>query len=70
MAYDKEIVGIVYVFYGINLFFGINMYARIKIKFILFVNIPHLFLVYSGINWANKFYTNFGKSPSRFNSKK
>ena len=60
-------VGIVYVFYGINSFFGINIYAGIKsihpvrtgpIKFILFVNIPRLFLVYSGINRENKFYTN------------
>jgi hypothetical protein len=60
-------VGIVYVFYGINLFFGINIYAGIKsicpvrtgpIKFILFVNIPGLFLVYSGINRENKFYSN------------
>jgi hypothetical protein len=61
-------VGIVHVFYSINLFFGINIYARIKsirpvrtgpIKFILFVNIPHLFSVYSGINRAK----NFGSHP-------
>ncbi len=65
-------VGIVYVFYGINLFFGINIYAGIKsirpvrtgpIKFILFVNIPGLFLVYSGINRENKFYSNNGSHP-------
>ncbi len=57
-------LGIVYVFYGINLFFGIHIYASIKsirpvrtgaIKFVPFVNIPHLFPVYSGINRANKF---------------
>ena len=56
--------GIVYVFYGINLVLGINIYASIKsirpvrtgpIKFILFINIPHLFSVYSGINRANKY---------------
>ena len=60
-------VGIVYVFYGINLFFGINIYAGINffrpvrtgpIKFILFVNIPGLFSVYSGLNRENKFYSN------------
>jgi hypothetical protein len=65
-------VGIVYVFYGINLFFGINIYAGIKsirpvrtgpIKFILFVNIPGLFSVYSGINRENKFYSNNGSHP-------
>ena len=65
-------VGIVYVFYGINLFFGINIYASIKsirpvraglIKFILFVNIRHLFSVYSSINRVNKFYSNFGSHP-------
>jgi hypothetical protein len=65
-------VGIVYVFYGINLFFGINIYAGIKSihpvrpgpkKFILFVNIPGLFSVYSGINRENKFYTNNGSHP-------
>ncbi len=57
-------IGIVYVFYGINLFFGININASIKsirpvrtgpIKFIPFVNIPHLLPIYSGIYWANKF---------------
>ena len=63
-------VGIVYVLYSINLFFGINIYAGIlksicpvrtgPIKFILFVNIPRLFSVYSGINRENKFYTNNG----------
>ncbi len=65
-------VGIVYVFYGINLLFGINIYAGIKsirpvrtgpIKFILFINIPGLFLVYSGINRENKFYSNNGSHP-------
>ncbi len=65
-------VGIVYIFYGINLFFGINIYAGIKsirplrtgpIKFILFVNIPGLFSVYSGINRENKFYSNNGSHP-------
>jgi len=53
-------------------FWGINVYASIKsihpvrtgsIDFILFVNIPHLFSVYSGINDKNKFYTNFGSHP-------
>ncbi len=65
-------VEIVYVFYGINLFFGLNIYASIKsicsvqtgpIHFILFVNIQHLFLVYSSINRVNKFYKNFGSHP-------
>jgi hypothetical protein len=65
-------VGIVYVFYGINLFFGINIYAGIKsirpvrtgpIKLILFINIPGLFSVYSGINRENKFYSNNGSHP-------
>jgi hypothetical protein len=65
-------VVIVYVFNGINLIFGINIYASIKnirsvqtglIKFILFVNIPHLFSVYSGINRVNQFYTTFGSHP-------
>ncbi len=65
-------VGIVNVFYGI--FFGMNIYAGIKsirpdrtgsIKFILFVNIPHLFSVNSGINRENNLYSNFGsQSPS------
>jgi hypothetical protein len=68
-------VGIVYVFYGINLFFGINIYAGIKsirpvrtgpIKFILFVYILRLFLIYSGINRENIFYTNNGSHPSIF----
>ncbi len=48
------------------------IYASIKsihhvrtgsIYFILFVNILHLFLVYSGINCENKLYTNFGSHP-------
>jgi len=65
-------LGIVYVFSGINYFFGINIYASIKsirpvrpgpINFILLVNITHLFSVYFGINSANKFYTNFGSHP-------
>ncbi len=52
-------VGIVYVFYGIDFFFGINIYAGIKsirpvrtgpIKIFLFVNIRRLFSIYSGIN--------------------
>ena len=33
------------------------------IKFILFVNIPRLFSVYSGINRKNKLYTNNGSHP-------
>ena len=51
-------VGIVNVLYSINLFFGIVRTG--PIKFILFVNIPRLFSVYSGINRENKFYTNNG----------
>jgi len=51
---------------------GINVYASIKsihhvltgsIDFILFVNIPRLFSVYSGINPENKFYSNNGRHP-------
>jgi len=65
-------VGIVPVFYGIIYYLGINLYASIKsihhvqtgwIDFILFVNILHLFSVYSGINCEIKFYTNFGSHP-------
>ena len=54
-------------------FLGINIsYASIKsirpvrtgqIDFILFVNIPRLFSVYSGINRENKFYSNNGRHP-------
>ena len=54
--------------YDINLFFGINIYAPIKIYspcpdrankiYSLFINIPGLFSVYSGINRENKFYSN------------
>jgi len=65
-------VGIVTVFYGIILFFGHKYLCQHKIyspcpdrvdRFILFVNILHLFLVYSGINCENKFNTNFGSHP-------
>jgi hypothetical protein len=65
-------VGIVCVFYGINLFFGHKYLCQHKIyspcpdrvdKFILFVNIPHSFSVYSGINREDKCYTNFGSHP-------
>jgi len=63
-------VGIVFVFYGINLFFGKTNHASVKsicpvrpgrIKFILFVNttcILGLFWHKSGIH-----YTNFGSHP-------
>ena len=56
-------------------FLGINIYASIKsihhvrtgsIDFILFVNIPRLFSVYSGINRENKFYSNNGRHPFFF----
>jgi len=54
-------VGIATVFYGIHLFFGHKYLCQHKIyspcpdrvdRFILFVNIPRLFSVYSGIIMA------------------
>jgi hypothetical protein len=56
-------VGIVYVFYDINLFFGINIYAGIKS---IYSPCPDradkmylcVYSRYSSINRKNKFYTN------------
>jgi len=65
-------VGIMSVFFSINLFFGHKYLCQHKNyspcpdradRFILFVNIPRLFSVYSGINRENKFYSNNGSHP-------